>query len=228
MASESKGGESEPRAPPVMVIGGGGQEEDEEGLEGGLTVPPGTNHGDYLRWDTGAGWVTECSKICLGSGAGADTQGQAAIAIGQGAGECQQGPTAVAIGPGSGNQAQGQGAVAVGYYAGSVVQGENSIAIGRQAGAMTQAANSIILNATGGPLTTDQPGLYIAPIRFMPRHVIVAAGGMPLHFLPATGEVVCEHDDTTGVEDAGSSPPESAGAAVGPGGPVEDGSVGAV
>jgi len=209
-----------------MVIGGGGQEEEEEGLEGGLTVPPGTNYGDYLRWDTGAGWVTECSKICLGSGAGADTHGQAAIAIGQGAGECQQGPTAVAIGPGSGNQAQGQGAVAVGYNAGSVVQGENSIAVGRQAGAMTQAANSIILNATGGgPLTTDQPDLYIAPIRFMPRHVIVAAGGMPLHFLPATGEV---DDDTSGVEDAGSSPPESAGAAVGSEGPVEGEGVGAV
>ena len=112
-------------------------------------------------------------QIRVGSGAGATSQSNDAIAIGEGAGNYQQGTRSVAIGRGSGNADQGISAVGIGFCAGGAEQGDYAIAIGFKAGRGPMAGdpdpaqpnNSIIINASGDKLNGTNSGLYIDPVR---------------------------------------------------------------
>ena len=124
---------------------------------------------------------TSETKIALGSGAGATSQGATSIAVGYNAGNNSQGIRSVAVGGIAGAGSQGSGAVAIGYSAGNISQGVgaiaigdsagntsqgiNAIAIGSGAGSSSQAANSIVLNATGSALNGAAAGLYVNPVR---------------------------------------------------------------
>ena len=123
-------------------------------LSGGVpsgNIPSGTYHGDYLHWDSDlASWSLGTMNISLGSFAGEDQQGDAAVALGFHSGEYNQGSHTVAIGEHAGQYSQGQYAIAMGYSAGKT----------------QQPANSIVLNASGTPLTPGQSSsLYVDPIR---------------------------------------------------------------
>lgn len=125
------------------------------------------------------------TKVGIGSGAGATSQGVSAVAIGQSAAQTSQGDYAVAVGLfagqnnqgiysvavglNSGQTSQGQGCVALGLNAGQSGQGDNAVAIGRYAGQTSQSTNSIVINATAiWPLDTtyqSTQGLFINPVR---------------------------------------------------------------
>jgi hypothetical protein len=139
------------------------------------------------------------TKIALGSGAGATTQGNLTVAIGQDAGNASQGSAGVAIGYYAGKDSQETGAVAIGYTtaqitqregavaigwsAGQTNQGANSIAIGFRAGFLNQNASSIILNASGAAVNASVAGFFVNPVRY-------AASGKPLMYDIATSELI--------------------------------------
>lgn len=132
--------------------------------------------------------------ISLGTGAGSILQGYDSISIGSYSGVYNQGDFAISIGgqdpmftvqpqidqqfgaisigAASGNLYQGTGAVAIGFLSGTLSQGLASIAIGPASGGDgtgfvggSQSDFSIILNSSTGPLNSEDPGLYIKPIR---------------------------------------------------------------
>jgi hypothetical protein len=120
----------------------------------GISLPNGTNYGDYLYWDSNT------SSYAVG-----DTN----INLGQNAGKYSQGTNAVAIGSNAGTTGQGINAVAIGANAGTTGQGNYSIAIGSKAGEFNQAANSIVLNATNTALNAGTTGFFVNPIRINPN-----------------------------------------------------------
>ena len=103
-------------------------------------------------------------------------------AIGSQAGRDDQGFAAVAIGSDAGITTQGTRAVAIGQSAGAATQGANSIAIGYAAGETSTFASSIILNASGFALNSSAAGFYVNPI----REVI---GPQVLYYDPTNKEV---------------------------------------
>ena len=147
--------------------------------------------GNYIYGNVSATTLrTAETKIALGSGAGATTQGTLSVAVGASAGNTSQGYQSVAIGANAGNVGQGINAVAVGISAGQNNQGAYAIAIGDSAGAGSgvgdqQAANTIILNATGSILNgvaSQTSSFYVAPIR-------TTANGTPLMYNSTTKEI---------------------------------------
>ena len=113
--------------------------------------------------------------IAIGTNASNFNQDIFAISIGAGdlsfgggpSSQINQGFGAISIGAGAGNQNQSTGAVAIGFLAGSLSQGFASIAIGGGGGDILQSDNSICLMANWDNFSTENPGLYVNPVREM-------------------------------------------------------------
>ena len=116
---------------------------------GGITLPPGSNWGDYLYWD-GTAYVVGDQNITLGANAGLSGQLSNAIAIGRRAGESNQRERAVAIGLDSGLVSQGEECVAVGAYTGSLSQEWYAVAVGGYAGQTRQGLAAVSVGWRAG------------------------------------------------------------------------------
>jgi hypothetical protein len=86
----------------------------------------------------------------MGTSAGNNAQGIAAVAIGSNAGITSQSANAIAIGRSAGSNAQGDSAIAVGNLAAQSNQASNTIAIGREAGFINQSTFAIAIGYQAG------------------------------------------------------------------------------
>lgn len=156
-----------------------------------VSIPTGTNYGDYLYWNR-TGWAVggEDSTVVLGGNA--STTGVRSITIGPNAAGAG---SDVAIGMGAqtqygdvvvGCQAGGTGYdVAIGYQAKGA---GNSIAIGQNATA--NVSGSIVLDTSNGTAGSGavRAGLFIMPIRDL-----AGSGGekfVQMYYNETTGEIV--------------------------------------
>jgi len=129
---------------------------------GGGSLPPGTNYGDYLYWDSNTStYVVGDANIVLGGNAGANSQQFAAIAIGSNAGNSNQGAIAIAMGINAGANSQHYSAVAIGSYAGLQDQGDYAVAIGSDAGSNIQGNDSVAVGHLAG---SNNQGAYSVAI----------------------------------------------------------------
>jgi hypothetical protein len=95
------------------------------------------------------------TRVAMGKGAGATSQGVRSVAIGISAGNIGQLTDSVAIGNTAGQTNQAQTCVAIGFEAGFSGQSTNSVAIGPSAGKTSQQTNSV---AIGGAAGSDSQG----------------------------------------------------------------------
>ena len=118
---------------------------------GGGSLPPGTNYGDYLYWDSNTStYAVGDANVVIGGNAGAISQQANAVAVGYNAGNDNQGQESVAIGNNAGQFTQGAYSIAIGDNAGNDNQGQESVAIGKNAGQFTQGAYSIAIGDNAG------------------------------------------------------------------------------
>jgi hypothetical protein len=106
------------------------------------------------------------NAVAVGNEAGRNTQGARAVAIGNMAGNIRQLFGAVAIGDSAGYTGQGQEAVAIGRNAALTGQGTYAVAIGYAAGYQNQPQKSIVINASGSIFSgAVESACYIRPVR---------------------------------------------------------------
>jgi len=145
-----------------------------------------------LGFESGRDTGDFSNSTAIGSSAGKENQGSAAVAIGYAAGITNQSNETVAIGMSAGGDTQGLRSVALGTGAGTTTQGEYAVALGYQAGTTNQHNNTIVLNASGAALNTAQTdSLIIKPIRN-------AQGVTNLMYNETTGEVTHSTGALTG------------------------------
>ena len=129
-------------------------------------IPIGTNHGEYLYWDsnfskwtiggdnvsigTMAGNGQNINAVAIGFNAGAENQGIYSVALGGEAGHFNQGWNAIAIGGASGNDHQGEDSIGIGNNSGCYGQGTQSIAIGNYSGFRHQGNSSLSIGNRAG------------------------------------------------------------------------------
>jgi len=140
-------------------------------VDGNLNVL--TNFSDAstnIGYDSGTGSGAGCTNVGNKCGQNA---GDFCVNIGQQSGYQNCLDNAINIGNGSGLEASGLQSISIGTLAGAAIQsgmlpglnGTNSICIGESAGQNRALDNSIIINATGNVLNSDNPSLYVKPIR---------------------------------------------------------------